>query len=63
MYFTGKKRDLKVILRINSDGGKMPSGVPYQHEVVYRTVLADIDGFVGSGVLELGYEPAGNTIL
>ncbi|KOB78829.1 putative phosphoenolpyruvate synthase [Operophtera brumata] len=51
---SSNKRDLKVVLRINSDGGKMPSGVPHQHEVLYRTVLADIDGFAGSGVMEAG---------
>ena len=48
-----------MVLRINADGGKLFSGVPYQQEVVYRTMHVDINCFPGTGILELGYEPSG----
>ncbi|PZC85674.1 hypothetical protein B5X24_HaOG215944 [Helicoverpa armigera] len=50
--------DLKLVLRINADGGNLFSGVPYQQEVVYRTMHVDINCEPGSGILELGYEPS-----
>ncbi|XP_026732206.1 uncharacterized protein LOC113496983 [Trichoplusia ni] len=48
---------LKLVLRINPDGGKLFSGVPYQQEIVYRTMQVDINCESGTGILELGYEP------
>ncbi|XP_049875010.1 uncharacterized phosphotransferase YvkC-like isoform X2 [Pectinophora gossypiella] len=51
-----KTRELKLVLRVNEDGGKLLSGVPYQQEMVYRTVFVDINGESGSGILELGYQ-------
>ncbi|KAI5639732.1 pyruvate phosphate dikinase, PEP/pyruvate binding domain-containing protein [Phthorimaea operculella] len=53
-----KKRDVKLIVRVNPDGGKLLSGFPHQQEILYRTVHVDIDGHVGTGVLELGYRTA-----
>ncbi|KAI8438209.1 hypothetical protein MSG28_010827 [Choristoneura fumiferana] len=53
-----RNRDLKIMLRINSDGVKLFSGVPYQHEFVYRTLVVEINGEPGTGVIELGYEPS-----
>ena len=50
---------LTLVLRINADGGKLFSGVPYQQEVVYRTMHVDINCIPGTGILELGYEPSG----
>lgn len=49
---------LTLVLRINADGGKLSSGVPYQQEVVYRTMHVDINCIPGTGILELGYEPS-----
>ncbi|XP_049869624.1 putative phosphoenolpyruvate synthase [Pectinophora gossypiella] len=51
-----KKRHVFVMLRINPDGGRFLSGVPYQLEVICRTVDAEINGEVGTGILELGYQ-------
>lgn len=52
-----EERSLKVVLRIGEDGFTAYSGVPYQQELVYRAIVADIDGEAGSGILELGYLP------
>ncbi|XP_072945858.1 rifampicin phosphotransferase-like [Epargyreus clarus] len=57
------KRTLRVILRINADGGDLFSGVPRGQETVFRTVLADINGRHGTGILELGYEATDNAAL
>ncbi|XP_026759359.2 uncharacterized phosphotransferase YvkC-like isoform X2 [Galleria mellonella] len=51
-----KSYTIRIVLRINSDGGKLLSGVPYQQELEYRTLVVDIDESPGSGILELGYE-------
>ncbi|XP_059048058.1 putative phosphoenolpyruvate synthase [Achroia grisella] len=53
-----KSREFSMVLRINSDGGKLLSGIPYQQELEYRTLAVSIDESSGSGILELGYEPA-----
>ncbi|XP_050342734.1 putative phosphoenolpyruvate synthase [Nymphalis io] len=50
---TANNRNLKVILRINKDGGRLLSG---PKEIVYHTVNVSIDGEHGTGILELGYE-------
>ncbi|XP_063357659.1 putative phosphoenolpyruvate synthase [Cydia amplana] len=52
-----KNRDLKVVVRINSEGGQLFSGVPYQQEIVYRTLVVEINGEHGTGILEMGYQP------
>ncbi|XP_047984806.1 putative phosphoenolpyruvate synthase [Leguminivora glycinivorella] len=52
-----KDRDLKVVIRINSEGGQLFNGVPYQQEIVYRTLEVQINGEPGTGILELGYQP------
>ncbi|KAJ8735386.1 hypothetical protein PYW07_007006 [Mythimna separata] len=49
---------LTLVLRINADGGTLFSGVPYQQQVVYRTMYVDINCIPGTGILELGYEPS-----
>ncbi|XP_026319467.1 uncharacterized protein LOC113229980 [Hyposmocoma kahamanoa] len=56
MNVSSKNRDFNVVLRINQDGGRLVSGVPYQHEVVYRTASVLINGVPGTAILELGYE-------
>lgn len=48
-----------LVLRINEDGGKLYSGIPYKFETHYRTVSVEINGNSGAGLLELGYETAG----
>ncbi|XP_026759360.2 putative phosphoenolpyruvate synthase [Galleria mellonella] len=53
-----KWRTICMVLRINFDGGKLLSGVPYQQELEYRTLVVSIDESPGSGILELGYEPS-----
>ncbi|KAJ2947707.1 hypothetical protein O0L34_g9477 [Tuta absoluta] len=50
-----KKRDVKLLVRVNPDGGKLLSGVPHQQEIHYRTIHVEIDGQVGTGMLELNY--------
>ncbi|XP_061708572.1 putative phosphoenolpyruvate synthase [Cydia pomonella] len=52
-----KDKDLKVVVRINSKGGRLFSGVPYQQEMMYRTLVVEINGEPGTGILELGYQP------
>lgn len=52
-----KSADLNLLLRINDDGGKLFSGVPYQQEIEYRTFHITINCEPGTGLLELGYEP------
>ncbi|CAH0695045.1 unnamed protein product [Spodoptera exigua] len=51
-------RELKIVLRINTDGGKVFSGVPYQQEEVFRTMHVNINCEPGTGILQLGYEPS-----
>lgn len=48
-----------MILDINNSGGQLLSGVPYDHELVYRSVSADVNGCVAAAILELGFEPRG----
>ncbi|XP_059048073.1 putative phosphoenolpyruvate synthase [Achroia grisella] len=52
-----RSRKIRMVLRINSDGGKLLSGIPYQQELQYRTMVVSLDESAGSGILELGYEP------
>ncbi|XP_059048082.1 putative phosphoenolpyruvate synthase [Achroia grisella] len=52
-----KYRSIRLVLRINDDGGNLLSGIPYQQELEYRTLVVSIDDSPGSGTLELGYEP------
>ncbi|KAL0901785.1 hypothetical protein ABMA27_006958 [Loxostege sticticalis] len=52
-----KARDLRVVVRVNKDGARAFSGVPYQREAVFRTASVDVDGEPGAGLLELGYAP------
>ncbi|KAM3967601.1 putative phosphotransferase YvkC [Aphomia sociella] len=60
-HLTIKKRNLSVTLCINSEGGKLLSGVPYQQELVYRTLGVDIDDSPGTGILEIGCEYTGKS--
>ncbi|CAH0724658.1 unnamed protein product, partial [Brenthis ino] len=48
-------RTLKVIIRLNKDGGKFYSGV-HREEQLYHTFNVTIDSEHGTGILELGYE-------
>ncbi|XP_075969916.1 rifampicin phosphotransferase-like [Anticarsia gemmatalis] len=52
-----KNKDYNIVLRINADGGKLFSGVPYQQETVYRTMQVTVNCIPGTGLLELGYQP------
>ncbi|KAM3967560.1 rifampicin phosphotransferase [Aphomia sociella] len=52
-----KSNSFRMVIRINADGGKLLSGVPYQQELYYRTLVVNIDESSGSGILELGYAP------
>lgn len=62
LFFVADQRTLKIILNIKSQGGLLLSGVPYQQEVVYRILTAEVDGDYAAGLLELGYEPSGKIL-
>ncbi|CAK1601756.1 unnamed protein product [Parnassius mnemosyne] len=51
-----KGRSLKVVLRINDDGGQLLAGVSHKQEIVYRSLAVEINGEHGAGILELSYE-------
>ncbi|XP_068626441.1 uncharacterized phosphotransferase YvkC-like [Battus philenor] len=51
-----KGRTLKIVLRVNEDGGKVLSSVCLKQEIFYRTIAVEINGEHGTGLLELGYE-------
>ncbi|KAJ0182691.1 hypothetical protein K1T71_002060 [Dendrolimus kikuchii] len=55
-----ESRSLKIVLRMNSDGGRLYSGYPRQHIVAYRSIFAEINGITGSGTLEIGYKSSAN---
>ncbi|CAG9796773.1 unnamed protein product [Diatraea saccharalis] len=52
------ERNLQLVVHPSYDGGRLLTGVPYQHETFYRVAAVGINGEPGYGILELGYLPS-----